>query len=85
MFSRLDHLNQLIWDEAAKLDLKVSDKRFRAPHIAIVDLGDRPIEGLSDQLKSNEIFATVRGKKLRISPHVYNDEEDVKRLFAAIA
>ncbi|RWH82123.1 MAG: aminotransferase class V-fold PLP-dependent enzyme [Mesorhizobium sp.] len=85
VFSRLDHLNQLIWDEAAKLDLKVSDKRFRAPHIAIVDLGDRPIEGLSDQLKSNEIFATVRGKKLRISPHVYNDEEDVKRLFAAIA
>ncbi|MER9300359.1 aminotransferase class V-fold PLP-dependent enzyme [Mesorhizobium sp. M0621] len=85
VFSRLDHLNQLIWDEAAKLDLNVSDKRFRAPHIAIVDLGERPTEGLSDQLKSKGIFATVRGTKLRISPHVYNDEEDVKRLFAAIA
>ncbi|MER8984340.1 aminotransferase class V-fold PLP-dependent enzyme [Mesorhizobium sp. M0843] len=85
VFSRLDYLNQLIWDEAAKLDLTVSDNRFRAPHIAIVDLGDRPIEGLSEHLKSQGIFATVRGKKLRISPHVYNDEEDVKRLFAAIA
>lgn len=85
VFGRLDALNQVIWEQAARIGLQVSDKRHRAPHIAIVELGDRPTEGLSDRLKSAGIFATVRGTKLRISPHVYNDEEDIGRLFAKLA
>lgn len=85
VFSRLDNLNRLIWDTAAKLGLHVSDERYRAPHIAIVEPGDRLTDGLSDRLKASGIFVTVRGTKLRISPHVYNDEADVKRLFAALA
>lgn len=85
VFSRLDHLNRLIWDQAAKLGLKISEERYRAPHIAIVELGDRPTEGLADRLRAEGIFVTVRGTKLRISPHVYNDEEDIGRLFAALA
>ncbi len=32
------------------------------------------------QLQKNKIFVSVRGQAVRISPHVYNDEDDLMRL-----
>ncbi|NIP88964.1 MAG: aminotransferase, partial [Gammaproteobacteria bacterium] len=41
-------------------------------------------EGLLTALKSENVFVSVRGDSLRITPHVYNDDSDVDRLFQAL-
>jgi len=84
VYARLRHLNQTIWDEAGRRGLTISDERHRAPHIAIIELGDRLTDGLMDTLKREDIHVTLRGTKMRISPHVYNDEKDIRRLFGKL-
>lgn len=80
-FARLRHLNDLIWDEAMKRALIASVNPLRAPHISILDLGENVPADLAATLKKNGVYVTVRGSKLRISPHVYNDEADITLLF----
>ena len=41
--------------------------------------------GFIDALAAQKAFAAPRLGRLRISPHVYNDEEDVDRFVAAYA
>jgi selenocysteine lyase/cysteine desulfurase len=36
-------------------------------------------------LKANNIHVTVRGSKVRISPHVYNDDREISSLFDVLA
>lgn len=41
--------------------------------------------GLMDRLAAEGAYAAPRLGRLRISPHAYNDEEDVERFVAAFA
>jgi selenocysteine lyase/cysteine desulfurase len=84
-FERLRHLNDLIWSEAINRKLISATNPLRAPHISILDLGERVPADLGATLKKNGVHVTVRGSKLRISPHVYNDEADITLLFDTLA
>ena len=84
VLERLSHLNELIWEEADARGLKGPRKDLRAPHIAVVDLGERFRTDLARSLKDNKAFVTVRGTKMRITPHVYNDERDIARFFELV-
>ncbi|WP_108658273.1 aminotransferase class V-fold PLP-dependent enzyme [Acuticoccus kandeliae] len=79
--ARLRHLNDTVWAEAEQRGLGVERPVHRAPHIAILDLGDALTPETGAILKRAGVHATVRGPKLRVSPHVYNDEADIARLF----
>jgi selenocysteine lyase/cysteine desulfurase len=41
-------------------------------------------EGLAQQLEQRNIKVTGRGARLRVSPHFYNNEEDLERLVEAL-
>ncbi len=84
-FARLRHLNDLIWREAAERRLVSAAQDHRAPHISILDFGDRLPADMSARLKKENIFVTVRGSKVRVSPHVYNDEADILKLLDALS
>lgn len=84
-FERLQHLNDLVWTQALERKLVAGVNPLRAPHISILDLGEHVPADLGATLKKNGVYATVRGSKLRISPHVYNDEMDVALLFDTLA
>jgi selenocysteine lyase/cysteine desulfurase len=84
-FERLRYLNDLIWDEAMKRELITSKNPLRAPHISILDLGEQVPLDLAAALKKNGVYVTVRGSRLRISPHAYNDEADIMLLFDTLA
>jgi selenocysteine lyase/cysteine desulfurase len=49
-----------------------------------VELGGRFRPDLAKRLKDNKTFVTVRGTKMRITPHVYNEEQDIRRLFELV-
>lgn len=64
----------------------VEDDEWRAPHL----FGLRPPAGvaLSDlqaRLAARNVFVSLRGSALRISPHVYNDDRDLAALREALS
>jgi selenocysteine lyase/cysteine desulfurase len=45
--------------------------------------GDVP-EDIDKRLAAENIFISLRGDSIRVSPHVFNTTDDVDRLFAAL-
>ncbi|MGZ0190315.1 MAG: aminotransferase class V-fold PLP-dependent enzyme, partial [Alphaproteobacteria bacterium] len=57
---------------------------LRAPNILSLGFPKGIPEDLTDRLAAAGVYAAVRLGRLRISPHVYNDEEDCARCVAAL-
>jgi selenocysteine lyase/cysteine desulfurase len=71
---------------ARELGFAVEDERWRAAHL----FGLRVPEGLdsarlSQALKANNVFVSLRGSAVRVSPNVYNNEHDMDALIDALA
>ncbi len=81
---RLIQLNRLVWEQAEMLGFTGPKPDQRAGHISVLDLGDRYRDDLAQRLREHKAFVTVRGTKMRITPHVYNDEQDIGRFFALV-
>ncbi len=81
----LAELTGIIEESAAKLGIEATPKGKRVPHMIGLHLGSRTPGDLGPRLASANVYASVRGESLRISPHLYNTEADVDRLFAALS
>ena len=57
----------------------VPDARVRAPHILSLGFPKGMPNQLLERLEAQGAYAAPRLGRLRISPHVYNDEQDVDR------
>ena len=57
--------------------------RLRAPHILSLSFPKGLPKGLIERLAAESIYVAPRLGRLRISPHVYNDEADVDRFIQA--
>jgi selenocysteine lyase/cysteine desulfurase len=58
---------------------RIADARVRAPHILSLSFPHGMPERLTERLASANIYVASRLGRVRISPHVYNDEEDADR------
>ena len=76
--------NAGIAERAAELGLKCVDPDRRAGHFLGLRFSEGVPDGLLDELKAANVFLSIRGDSLRITPHVYNDDADVDRLFDAL-
>ena len=70
---------------AADLGLSAAPAHKRAPHFLSLSFGDAVPAGLLERLAAAQVYASVRGTSLRITPHLYNDEDDAAALIAALA
>lgn len=61
----------------------ISDARVRAPHILSLGFPSGMPDRLLERLEALGAYAAPRLGRLRISPHVYNDEQDVDGFIAA--
>jgi selenocysteine lyase/cysteine desulfurase len=77
-------LADLVAVGAEKLGLSVAQTKLRAPHLLGVQLGDADPERVAARLAEANVFVSVRGKAVRVSPHVYNDDSDVERLIESL-
>ena len=81
----LSALTETIALRATELDLNVAAGNERASNlIGIRFLGDVPKE-LLRTLAKRKVYVSVRGNSVRVSPHLYNTDYDVDRLFDAFA
>jgi selenocysteine lyase/cysteine desulfurase len=65
--------------------VRVLDSRFRAPHILSLGFANGMPAGLVNSLATDGIYVAPRLGRMRISPHVYNDEEDADRIVTVLA
>ena len=47
-------------------------------------LGAEPPEDLATRLAAENVFVSVRGSSIRVSPLLYNTERDAERLFDSL-
>jgi selenocysteine lyase/cysteine desulfurase len=83
--ARLSALTQRIADGLRELDVGIPDERMRAPHILSLTFPQGPANPLVERLAAQGIYVASRLGRMRICPHVYNDEEDVSRFVAALS
>jgi selenocysteine lyase/cysteine desulfurase len=67
-----------------EIGVAVPDPRFRTPHILSLSFKDGLLANLVQALASEGVHVAARIGRMRISPHVYNDEEDADRFVAAL-
>ncbi len=67
------------------IGIGVPDQRLRAPHILCLKFPGGMPAGLAEALASEGVYVASRIGRLRVSPHVYNDEDDAERFVAAMA
>jgi selenocysteine lyase/cysteine desulfurase len=82
---RLLMLTERIAEGVRNIGVSVPERHVRAPHILSLGFKDGMPKGLIEGLASEDIYVAARLGRMRISPHVYNDEEDADRFVAGLA
>lgn len=77
--ARLSMLTDRLADGLANSGVQVIEKKLRAPHVLSLAFPKGMAPDLPRRLAAENVHAAPRLGRLRISPHVYNDEEDVER------
>jgi selenocysteine lyase/cysteine desulfurase len=76
---RLRMLTNRIAEGVRGFDVSVPEPQFRTPHILSLRFRDGIPEGLVEGLASDGIYVASRLGRVRVSPHVFNDEQDADR------
>jgi selenocysteine lyase/cysteine desulfurase len=82
---RVAMLTERIADEMRRLGFSFPDRRLQAPHILSLAFKEGIPNRLVEGLASEGVYVAARLGRLRVSPHVYNDEADADRFVASLA
>jgi selenocysteine lyase/cysteine desulfurase len=82
--ARLAAITARIAEGLADTDIVVPQARGRAPHILSLSFPAARANALVERLAAQQIYVAPRLGRVRISPHVYNDETDADRFVAAL-
>jgi selenocysteine lyase/cysteine desulfurase len=77
-------LTDLIEEKAEALGISTIPKEKRARHMIGLMLGPDAPEDLAARLTAHNVFVSVRGESVRVSPHLYNTGGDVDVLFEVL-
>ena len=81
---RLTRLTGLIAEGLRGTPVIVSPPHLRAPHVLSLGFERGMPDGLIQRLEGQKIYVAPRLGRIRISPHVYNDEQDVDRFVTVL-
>ena len=77
----LAETNRTIAERAGALGLHTMAAERRAGHFLGVRFGGTVPPGLADRLAAHRVYVSLRGDSMRITPHLYNHQGDLDRLF----
>jgi selenocysteine lyase/cysteine desulfurase len=77
-------LTDLVERKAEERGLTAIPKEKRARHMTGLMLGPGAPADLATRLMRHDVFVSVRGPSVRVSPHLYNTEEDIDRFFEVL-
>jgi selenocysteine lyase/cysteine desulfurase len=84
IFERVTALIDIILSGLEKRNFKVISSMERRHRSAILSFVPEDAGRLFRHLFKRKVLAAQRGNAVRLSPHFYNDESDVERLFEAV-
>jgi len=71
--------------EIEALGFKIENETYRASHLFGIRMSESMDGGkIRNCLQANKVNVSFRGSAIRISPHVYNDEMDMRKLVKAL-
>jgi len=79
---RLRVFTARVADQLRNDGVTIPDAAVRAPHILSLQFPAGMPERLIERLAAERVYVAPRVGRVRISPHVYNDEEDIDRFVA---
>ncbi|MGD9228439.1 MAG: aminotransferase class V-fold PLP-dependent enzyme [Desulfobacterales bacterium] len=82
--STLTTMTAEIAHRATALGLNVAPPHLRAGHLLGIRFPEGVPTDLVERLSYNQIYVSVRGNSIRISPHLYNTEHDIEKLFKTL-
>jgi selenocysteine lyase/cysteine desulfurase len=77
--TRVASLTERIADGVRGLGFHIADRSLRTPHILSLSFPNGLPEGLIEGLAADRVYVAARLGRMRVSPHVFNDEEDAYR------
>ncbi len=84
IYEKLGAINTHIATEAKKIGLSSAPSELRANHFLGLE-SDRGFDpDLLSKLASDNVFVSIRGNSLRITPHLYNTDYDCERLLSTL-
>lgn len=81
---RLSMLTSRLAEGLPNAGVTVPPAHVRAPHVLSLGFPDGMPKDLPERLAAENVFVSPRLGRLRISPHVYNDEADVDRFVGTL-
>ncbi|MGG6460893.1 MAG: aminotransferase class V-fold PLP-dependent enzyme [Candidatus Eiseniibacteriota bacterium] len=85
---RLLGLTNYLIDKLVNIDIEilspVAEKKYRSGIIVFKPKKENPSQIVMKLQKMNQIIVSARGKGIRVSPHFYNNEEDIDNLISAL-
>ncbi len=76
----LSAFTENITERAEDLGLKASARSLRAGHFLGLRFPNGVPKDLLPQLAAEQVYVSVRGDSMRVTPHLYNNEGDVDKL-----
>ena len=73
-----------IAERARAIGLGSLPAALRAGHFLGLQLAGKAPRGLPETLARENVYVSVRGSSVRVTPHLYNTDADVDRLFAGL-
>ena len=76
--------NASLMDELSGTGLTAIPDHFRAGHFLGLEYEAGFPENILEQLAAEKIYVSKRGNSLRVTPHLYNNDNDYERLIGAL-
>lgn len=80
----VEALADRIVERVAPLGLSALPKNLRAPHYLGLRMADALPAQLLPELAKRQVFVSLRGPAIRVTPHLYNTQADVDRFAEAL-
>ncbi len=84
IFETIIEKTTIIAERAETLGLGIQQSEHRAGHFLGISLPDSMALDLASKLETHNVFVSIRGASLRVTPHLYNTPEDIDKLFEAL-
>jgi len=80
----VESMADTIVERVAPLGLSALPKSERAPHYLGLQMDGGLPRDLLPELARRKVYVSVRGSSIRVTPHVYNNADDIDRFVAAL-
>jgi selenocysteine lyase/cysteine desulfurase len=81
----LGSFNARLAEALAAVGLRTFPRQYSALHFLSLELPASVPPDFATTLARDNVFVSVRGRSLRVTPHLYNTAEDADRLLASLA